>query len=133
MHRPDHWIFAGTGLERGGTFGGKETIVCYECDGCEFEMVEGLPVPTRRDGTPNTFTILATAAAKWHPDDSLWYERFPADRVGGAVLGTYSRGGTVVTVGSTDWSHGLSGRDPVVERITRNVLNRLSAPADASR
>ena len=42
MHRPDHWIFAGTGLERGGTFGGKETIVCYECDGCEFEMVEGL-------------------------------------------------------------------------------------------
>jgi hypothetical protein len=34
-----------------------------------------------------------------------------------------------VTVGSTDWSHGLAGRDPVVERITKNILERLSAPA----
>jgi hypothetical protein len=31
----------------------------------------------------------------------------------------------VVTVGSTDWSHGLAGRDAAVERITRNVLDRL--------
>ena len=34
--------------------------------------------------------------------------------------------GTVFTCGSTDWSHGLRGRDPVVERITRNVLDKLS-------
>ena len=34
-------------------------------------------------------------------------------------------GGTVVTVGTTDWSHGLRGDDPAVERITRNVLDRL--------
>jgi hypothetical protein len=42
------------------------------------------------------------------------------------VLGTYTRGGTVVTCGSTDWAHGLRGADPVVERITRNILDRLS-------
>ncbi len=129
VHRPDHWIFAGTKLERGGEFGGEHTIVGYECDGCEFELVDGLPVPTHRDGTPDTFEILATSPAKWHPDDALFYDRFPADRMGAAVLGTYTRGGTVVTVGSTDWSHGLAGRDPVVERITKNILERLSAPA----
>ena len=44
---------------------------------------------------------------------------------GNAVIGTYTRGGTVVTVGSTDWSHGLRGNDPAVVRVTRNVLDRL--------
>ena len=130
VHRPDHWIFTGTGLDRDGTFGGNDTIVGYECDGCEFTLVDGLPVPTHRDGTPEGFEILASCPAKWHPDDALFYDRFPADRVGAAVLGTYTRGGTVVTVGSTDWAHGLRGRDPAVERITRNILDRLSAPTE---
>jgi hypothetical protein len=132
VHRPEHWIFAGTGLERGGAFGGKHTIVGYECDGCEFETVDGLPVPTHRDGTPENFAIVATAPAKWDRADSQFYDRFPADRVGAAVLGTYTRGGTVVTVGSTDWSHGLAGKDPVVERITRNILDRLTAPPEVN-
>jgi hypothetical protein len=42
------------------------------------------------------------------------------------VLGVYTRGGTVFTCGSTDWAHGLRGGDLVVERITRNILDRLS-------
>ena len=125
VHRPEHWLFAGTGLERGSEFGGKDTIVGYECDGCEFEIKDGLPVPTHSDGTPEGFTILGSCPAKWHPDDALWYERFPKDRVGAAVLGTYTRGGIVVTAGSTDWAHGLRGKDPTVERITKNVLERL--------
>jgi hypothetical protein len=41
------------------------------------------------------------------------------------VVGVYRRGGRVVTVGTTDWSHGLRGGDPAVERITKNVLDRL--------
>jgi hypothetical protein len=45
---------------------------------------------------------------------------------GAAVLGCYTRGGTVVTTGCTEWPRGLRGKDPVVERITRNVLDRLS-------
>lgn len=126
VHRPDHWLFAGTQLSRGDQFGGKDTIVGYECDGCEMEMRDGLPYPTHRDGTPDTFTILASCPAKWAPDDSLWYDRFPEDRVGAAVLGSYTRGGTVVTVGSTDWAHGLAGDDPNVMQITRNVLDKLS-------
>ena len=126
VHRPDHWIFAGTDLQRGDRFGGKDTIVGYECDGCEIEWQEGLPFPTHRDGTPDTFTILGTCPARWAPGDSLWYDRFPSDRVGAAVLGLYTRGGTVVTAGTTDWAHGLSGNDPDVVRITRNILDRLS-------
>jgi hypothetical protein len=131
VHRPDHWVFAGTGLERGAEFGGKHTVVGYECDGCEFELKDGLPVPTHRDGTPEGFVILATCPARWHPDDALWYDRFPRDAsgapaLGAAVLGLYQRGGAVFTVGSTDWAHGLRGGDEVVERVTRNVLERLS-------
>ena len=126
VHRPDHWIFEGTGLKQGDEFGGKDSIVGYECDGCEFTMEDGLPVPTGRDGTPLEFIILGTAPAKWHPDDAHWYESFDQEKVGASVLGTYTRGGTVFTCGSTDWAHGLRGRDPIVERITRNVLGRLS-------
>jgi len=125
VHRPDHWLFAGTGLKRGDAFGGKDTIVGYECDGCELTWVDGLPIPTFRDGTPKSFEILASAPAKWHPDDCEWYDRWENGRSGNAVLGSYTRGGTVVTVGSTDWAHGLRGGDPVVDRITRNVLERL--------
>ncbi len=130
-HRPDHWAFEGTGLKAGEPFGGKHTVVGYECDGCEFELKDGLPVPTHRDGTPEGFTILASCPARWHPDDALWYDRFPRDASGkpaqgAAVLGTYTRGGTVFTAGTTDWAHGLQGDDAVVERITRNVLDRLS-------
>ncbi len=126
VHRPDHWLFAGTGLKRGDRFGGKDTIVGYECDGCEIKWKDGLPEPTHSDGTPKTFQILGTCPARWAPGDSLWYDRFPKDRVGNAVLGIYTQGGTVVTAGSTDWAHGLSGGDPAVQQITRNILDRLS-------
>ncbi len=128
VHRPDHWLFEGTQVKKGSEFGGKDTIVGYECDGCEMEWREGLPFPTYRDGTPKSFTILATGPAKWHPDDAYFYEHFEHDRQGAAVLGSYTRNGTVVTTGSTDWAHGLQGKDPTVERITKNILAKLSAP-----
>lgn len=127
-HRPDHWLFAGTGLKPGEPFGARlpaYKVVGYECDGCQLTWKDGLPTPTGADGTPADFSVLATAPAKWHPDDCEWYERWEKGRSGHAVLGTYTRGGTVVTVGSTDWSHGLRGDDPHVTRITRNVLDRL--------
>ncbi len=126
VHRPDHWIFEETELGKGDRFGGEATIVGYECDGCEMEWRDGLPFPTHRDGTPDSFSILGTCPARWHPGDSLWYSEFPKDREGSATLGVYTRGGTVFTCGSTDWSHGLAGKTPVVEQITRNILERLS-------
>lgn len=126
VHRDEHWVFAGTTLKRGDAFGGKDTIVGYECDGCELTWKDGLPFPTFRDGTPETFQILGSAPAKWHPDDCEWYEHWEKGREGNAVMGVYTRGGTVFTCGSTDWAHGLRGGDLMVERITRNVLEHLS-------
>ena len=125
VHRPDHWLFAGTLLKRGDRFGGKDTIVGYECDGCEMKWVDGLPEPTGTDGTPKNFEVLGSCPARWAPDDAFFYDQFPKDREGAAVLGIYSRGGTVMTTGSTDWAHGLRGKDPAVEQITRNVLDKL--------
>ncbi len=130
-HRPDHWLFEGTKVKAGDKFGGgdkdgKNKVVGYECDGCELEWKDGLPYPTHRDGTPKDFTVVATCPARWHPDDCEWYERWEKGRTGQSVIGTYTKGGTVVTVGTTDWPHGLRGNDPVVVRVTKNVLDRLS-------
>jgi len=126
VHRPDHWIFAGTSLKRGDKFGGKDTIVGYECDGCELTWKDGLPFPTCKDGTPKTFEVLATCPVRWHPDDAEWYEQWEKGRTGAACLGLYTRGGTVFTAATTDWAHGLQGGDAAVMRITQNVLERLS-------
>jgi hypothetical protein len=40
---------------------------------------------------------------------------------------TKSSGATVFTCGATDWAHGLRGKDPAVERMTKNILDRLGA------
>jgi len=149
VHRPEHWAFEGTGLGRGDGFGADDVIVAYECDGCAFELdAEGLPVPTHVDGAPEGLQILATAPAHlWaqHEQptryaleqgdletcvDAVFGDRSPEHLAelaeGHAVMATFERpgGGTVVNAGVTDWVLGLG--DPVVERITRNVLDRLS-------
>lgn len=126
VHRPEHWVFAGTGVQAGEEIGVKDSIVGYESDGCELEWHAGLPYPTYRDGTPDTFTVLATAPAQWSASDAAWYKGWDAERMGAACLGVYERGGIVFTAASTDWSHGLRGGDPEVMQITRNILNRLS-------
>ncbi|MEZ5219231.1 MAG: DUF6605 domain-containing protein [Ilumatobacteraceae bacterium] len=152
IHRAGHWIFEGTGLDYGDVLGAAAVTVGYECDGCDFTYRDGLPYPTGVDGTPATFEILGTAPAAHftrttaarppaphEPSEiefiasRLFGTKDPADveRIahGHAVLGSYTSpaGGTVVTSGSTDWAHGLAGRDPHVENITRNILDRLGA------
>jgi hypothetical protein len=148
VHRPHHWLFEHTGLEYGDVLGADSVIVGYECDGCDMALEDGLPVPTGQDGTPAGFEILATApaapfdrrtAVRPLPDGLLSEAEYVALRVlgssdadtcrrlahGHAVLGTYTRGGTVVTSGCTEWVHGLDGASPRVEQITHNILRRL--------
>jgi hypothetical protein len=152
IHRPDHWMFEGTGIDYGDLLGAGATVVGYECDGCDFTYRDGVPIPTGSDGTPANFEILGTAPAAHFTRDTatrppkptepseiefiasrVFDSRQPeaVDRIahGHAVLGTYTAasGGTVVTSGSTDWAHGLAGRDSQVQQITRNILGRLSA------
>jgi hypothetical protein len=49
------------------------------------------------------------------------------DGPGNAVFGMYERGGTVVATGSCGWSYGLAAGNHVVDRIIRNMFDRLSA------
>jgi hypothetical protein len=147
VHRPEHWLLEGTGLERGDLLGADRGVVGYECDGCELTLVGGLPVPTGTDGTPPGFTVVATAPATPFEEHNtplplapggeyelpfharrLLGDDSPASRdrlrAGCAVLGTWTGGGTVVTTGCTDWAHGLD--DPTVDRVTRTILGTLS-------
>lgn len=133
VHRPEHWVLAGTSLARGAEFGGTSRIVGYECDGCETTKgPDGLPVPTHRDGTPHSFEIVASAPAIWQEDDCEWYEKWEKGRQGSATLGVHRFSGSdgqsrgmVFTAGTIAWSWGLRDKDPAVERITRNVIERL--------
>ena len=70
VHRPEHWLLAGTGLERGQKFGQEASIAGYEMDGCEMIFKDGVPYPTGRDGTPKDFEIVATAPGRWGLFDS---------------------------------------------------------------
>lgn len=149
--RPGHWAFEGTDIRYGDLFGVRDCVTAYEVDGCEFTLSldDGLPVPTGRDGTPEDFTILASAPARlWSKDElpSRYRSDEPGDLEGTAmsvfgdaspeaiarlshnhaVMGTYTRGGTVFTTGTADWTYGLAGQDPAIMKITRNVIDRLS-------
>ena len=121
-------------MDRGQVFGARDRIVGYECDGCRVAWRGGLPSPTHEDGTPESFHIVATAPAALGRVDSslelasrsiLGDDGGTLPQPGLAVMGTYTRGGTVVTAGCTEWSNGLRGGDPTVDRITRNILDRL--------
>jgi len=63
VHRPDHWVFQGTGLKRDATFGAKDTIVMMSATAASWSG-EGLPFPTHRDGLPDTFEVLATCLTR---------------------------------------------------------------------
>lgn len=148
--RPEHWAFEGTGLRYGDALGLADEIVAYEVDGCEFELIDGLPVPTHRDGAPESLEILATAPARlWagneqpsryagEPGDletaaravfgDAWRENVHRLEHNNACVAVFERegGGRVFNAGVTDWAYGLG--DPDVARITGNVLTRLSRP-----
>ena len=147
--RPDHWAFEGTDLRYGDKFGERDAIVAYEVDGCAFTMRDGEPVPTHEDGAPDAsrswpprprgcgLSTSSRAATRTSPASwSTWRRRCSAtrrpdnvERIANnhAVMATFTRpgGGTVFNAGVIDWAFGLKHGDPDVERITRNVLDRL--------
>ena len=148
---PDHWLFEGTGVTYGDLIGAAGVCVGYECDGCELTLRDGRPYPTGADGTPTDLEVLGLAPAQHFTRTSaprgtaegapsegefiasrVFGTRDPADVArlahGHAVLAVHRRGGTVVSAGTTEWAWGLTGRDPVIERVTANLLDRLTAP-----
>lgn len=147
--RPEHWAFEGTDLAYGDALGLADAVVAYEVDGCELTMVDGLPTASHDDGAPTTLEVLASAPAHlWAQDEQPsryahepgelesvamaihgegWQAHLDHLRNNHAVVGAFTTpgGGTVFNAGCTDWAYGLG--DPVVARVTQNVLTRLSA------
>lgn len=109
-----HWVYDGTGLRDGDTFG--TGAIGYETDAADFVERDGVPLVTGVDGTSPDFVILATA-------DLRHWRRY--GQGGYATMGILrTGGGTVFNAATVQWGDTVD--DPVVERITRNVLDRLS-------
>ena len=99
-----HWVFADTGLHTCEPFGvyddGKQTVVGAETD-------------VKPESSPAGFTTLAEVKDGDSPV---------------ATMGIFSRGGTVFTASTINWTRGLSqdaGRWGPIDQITCNVLERL--------
>lgn len=134
VQQAGHWVFAGTGLNQGEAFG-RHTwppLAGYECDGIPLDGFEDgkravLSSRAGESGTPPGYELLAAA-----PLGAGWQElptregHAAGAGIHAAALGLFERCGTVFSSGSTDWAQVLAGaRDRRVERITRNVLDRL--------
>jgi hypothetical protein len=149
VYRPEHWVFEGTDVGYGDVIGVDAVTVGYECDGCDFTFRDGLPYPTGSDGTPVDFEILGlvpvehfnrTNSPRGVPDGVPSELEFIASRVlgshepddverlahGHAAMGLFEDGGTVFTAGTTDWAWGLANHDAVIEKVTRNLIDRFT-------
>lgn len=152
VYRPGHWAFAGTGLCYGDLLGAGSQIFGYEVDGVDYVIRNGLPYATGREGAPDGLEILALGMSSLMEerisvaaDDQFLSDtdaRFAAtvltgdDDVDGldsvkrgcGMIVNFRRGrGEVFHAGSCEWVAGLLRRDPMVERVTRNVLDRYLA------
>jgi hypothetical protein len=151
IYRPEHWAFAGTDLYYGDLLGGAPTcLAAFEMDAVEYTMRRGLPYPTHEDGAPATLEILALAPAVRGEIDrfaglvplngpiteaqallAAIGDKLPpcvaeADGRGAGMIASFTRGqGEVFCGGSTEWPNALALREPFVEQIVRNVLNRF--------
>jgi hypothetical protein len=136
VQNADHWVYEGTGLRDGDVLGADEHLVGYECDGALFTRdSRGVPFPTGEDGTPPDFVILGVGMLSDENDGDHHGEgwQFEArERQGrgsrAATMGLYTRGGIVFTAATTDWTRVLTVNQ-TVDRITRNVLDRLQSRA----
>src|SRR5262249_44746319 len=124
VQHASHWVFEETGLKDGDVFGADPgfPLVGYEADGATFTRKAGLAVPTGEQGSPPTFFILGVAEL-----GEGWVRSGPH---AAATMGVYTsdRGGIVFNAATTDWPR-LLDRSAPVDRITRNVLDRLRLPA----
>ncbi|SDL93222.1 MULTISPECIES: N,N-dimethylformamidase beta subunit family domain-containing protein [Microbacteriaceae] len=153
IYRPQHWVFDDADCYYGDVLGAAPSrIGTFEVDGCDYVFRGGLPYPTGTDGTPDTLEILAMTTAVLFEEDHFsgrvplgdagsasidelrdieWFEDTPGHRrprYGSGMMACFTRGkGTVFNSGTTEWVAGLLHRDWFVEKVTKNVLERLGA------
>ena len=155
VYRDDHWLLDGTGLGYGDVLGARDGVVGYETLGCHLAFDdEHLPVSSGADHSPADHTIVAMCPSSnlgvgdYPKSISALSDQgdaeFIAERIHGGVTPANIRrvkhgnavivetrpfgesGGTVITVGTTDWSFGL-GTDAAVQQVTRNALNHITS------
>jgi hypothetical protein len=149
VYRPEHWAFAGTGLCYGDLLGAEGHAFGYEVDGLDYLIRDGLPEPTATSAAPPGLQILALGMSslkeerrdvprddRFLSDDDAKYvaeirlgdtSAAAVDRVkrGAGMIVNFARGrGEVFHAGSCEWVAALLRRDPMVERVTANVLTR---------
>jgi hypothetical protein len=150
VYRPEHWSLAGSDLYYGDVFGGASRIFGYEVDGLDYLIKGGLPYPTETSGAQPGTEIIAMGLASLleedhgNPGSDLFIGNedlaFAAETIFGeatpetmnelrrssGMIVTFPKGkGEVFHAGTCEWVAGLIDRDPFVERITRNVLERF--------
>lgn len=128
---PSHWVFEGTGLREGETFGGDDSIVGVEVDAADLEFVDGRPVYTGSDGVSPEYRIVALAnASAWQLDlmAGIQYRKTDGDATawGTIAINETEHAGTVFNAATIEWGHGLFTEGSPVPIITRNVLDRLA-------
>jgi hypothetical protein len=121
----------------------------YEVDGLDYVIRNGLPEATGAEGAPEGVEILALGmsslieeSADIPADDQFLSDedaKFAAEilvggrdgssveqvkRGSGQIVNFHRGDGEVFHAGSCEWVAGLLRRDPMVERVTRNVLDR---------
>ena len=146
---PEHWAFAGTGIYYGDLLGADSHVYGYEVDGLDFEIRGGLPYPTataaRRTAcrfSPSAWRRQVEESADIPIEDQFLTDedgRFTAETLfgeasdanldkvkrGNGMIVNFPRGkGEVFHAGSCEWVAGLLRQDPMVERVTHNVLDR---------
>jgi hypothetical protein len=134
VQHADSWVFEGTGLKNGDTFGRDAALVGFECDGASVTgaSLPGRPLtPDGRDGTPRSFQILGWAQlTRFGNGVTGWWNEGPSPSEGQirlATMGFFTNGGTVFNAATTDWVRVVvKARDSHAIRITHNVLRRLS-------
>lgn len=153
VYRPEHWAFAGTGLTYGDLLGDEGHAFGYEVDGLPYVIRAGLPEALPTGGAPRGLAILALGLASLGeepPPQAGTDGRFIGDeetkyvaelRCGDsteASIGSVKRGagmivhfargsGEVFHAGSCEWVAALLRGDPMVARVTANVLDRYLA------
>lgn len=149
IYNDRHWALEGADLFYGDILGGDLPLIGYESDGCKFEFgADGLPAATPMLGVPANLEIIGLAPCAFGEEAGRGYNPIiPPEKLdviarivfgdagpeaqasvlrGHAVLASFKRGeGEVFNSGTTEWAHGLKAKDPFVETITHNVLQRF--------
>lgn len=150
VYRPEHWAFAGTGLGYGDLVGSEGHAFGYEVDGLPYVIRDGMPEALPTGGAPPGLSILALGMAtlreeprpqadsddRFIGDEEAQYiaelrcgdsSAASIERVkrGTGMIVHFARGrGEVFHAGSCEWVAALTRRDPMVTRVTANVLDR---------